>query len=166
MTSAERQIALPGELTSVRAGRLFARDVVREWGFDGLADDVQLATSELITNAVRHAGSDVVLSLRLDRKLTVEVVDSHPELRRPEVAADDVLATSGRGLHIVAAVSSDWGVRRVRDGKAVWFTLTLPDIDATDADVFTMSDHRRDDETANNADRATESQELQARAAR
>lgn len=162
MTSAERQIALPGELTSVRAGRLFARDVVREWGFDGLADDVQLATSELITNAVRHAGSDVVLSLRLDRKLTVEVVDSHPELRRPEVAADDVLATSGRGLHIVAAVSSDWGVRRVPGGKAVWFTLTLPDVDAIDADVFNLRERPEDHDRAE----STEQRELQARAAR
>jgi anti-sigma regulatory factor (Ser/Thr protein kinase) len=166
MTTAERHIELPAELTSVREGRLFARDVVREWGLEGLADDVQLGTSELITNAVRHAGTDVVLSLLLGDSLTVEVKDAHPELRRAEPEANDELATSGRGLHIVAAVSSDWGVRRVRDGKAVWFTLTLPDIDATDADVFTMSDHRRDDETANNADRATESQELQARAAR
>lgn len=166
MTSAERQIALPGELTSVRQGRLFARDVVRGWGLDGLADDVQLATSELITNAVRHAGTDVVLRVRLDRNLTVEVQDSHPELRRPEVAADDVLATSGRGLHIVAAVSSDWGIRRVRDGKTVWFTLPLPDVDATDADVFTMSDHRRGDETVKDIDETADSQELQARTAR
>jgi anti-sigma regulatory factor (Ser/Thr protein kinase) len=166
MTSAERQIALPGELTSVRQGRLFARDVVRDWGLDSLADDVQLATSELITNAVRHAGTDVVLSLRLDTSLTVEVQDSHPELRRQEVAADDVLATSGRGLHIVAAVSSEWGVRRVRDGKAVWFTLALPDVHATDADVFAMSDHRRDEKPANHAEEGSESQELQARAAR
>jgi anti-sigma regulatory factor (Ser/Thr protein kinase) len=166
MTTAERHIELPAELTSVREGRLFARDVVREWGLDGLADDVQLGTSELITNAVRHARTDVVLSLLLGDSLTVEVKDAHPELRRAELEADDELATSGRGLHIVAAVSSDWGVRRVPGGKAVWFTLTLPDLDAIDADVFMLRDRRSDDRATNDGTESTESRELQARAAR
>jgi hypothetical protein len=68
-------------------------------------------------------------------------------------------------LHIVAAVSSDWGVRRVPGGKAVWFTLTLPDVDAIDADVFNLRerpDHPADDDRAE----STEQRELQARAAR
>jgi anti-sigma regulatory factor (Ser/Thr protein kinase) len=153
MTSAERSIALPAELTSVRQGRLFARDVVREWQCDGLADDVQLAVSELITNAVRHAGTDVVLTLRLADELRVEVRDSHAELidRTPQ-PPDDPFATSGRGLHIVAAVSSEWGVTAFEGGKSVWFTLTLPDSHGADADVFAMSDHRADDTASQRAE--------------
>ena len=155
MRGAERSIALPAELTSVRQARLFARDVVREWQCDRLADDVQLAVSELITNAVRHAGTDVVMTLRLTDELQVEVRDSHAEMidRTPR-APEDPFATSGRGLHIVAAVSSDWGVTTLDDGKTVWFTLTLPDTSGVDADVFTMSDHRADEAPARGSDRS------------
>lgn len=145
MGSAERSIALPAELTSVRQARLFARDVMREWQCDGLADDVQLGVSELITNAVRHAGTDVVLTLHLGDDLRVEVRDSHPEfIDRTPRPPDDPFATSGRGLHIVAAVSSDWGVTTFADGKAVWFTVALPDGHGADADVIAMNHHRAD----------------------
>jgi anti-sigma regulatory factor (Ser/Thr protein kinase) len=168
MTPSERILHLPVELMSVRRGRIFARDVVNEWGLDELADDVQLAVSELITNAVRHAGTDVVLSLCLEDRLVVEVRDSDPELDHPLTGvAADPLATSGRGLQIVAAVSADWGVRTSSRGKAVWFALDLPDTASPDADVYAMSG-RRPGEAADGAseddDESGDSRELQARA--
>lgn len=143
MTRAQRRLTLPAELMSVRKGRHFARDVLTEWGCERLADDVQIGVSELITNAVRHAGTDLVLTLAVDSQLTVEVRDAVPELGEPPPQPpDDPLASSGRGLHIVAAISADWGVTRVPGGKAVWFTLGLPDAESADADVFEMDDRR------------------------
>lgn len=172
MTST-RQLVLPAELTSVREARRFARDSVTEWNVEGLADDVQLGVSELVTNAVRHARTDVVMSLHLDNKLTVEVQDSDPELRHPAVPTQDPLATSGRGLQIVSAVSADWGVRSVPDGKVVWFALPLPDDALVDADVHELSDRREEHERAAHvrelraeaAGTLDDSREMQARAA-
>jgi len=167
--SRQRHLVLPADLNSVRTARSFARDVVTEWNVPGLIDDVQLAVSELVTNAVRHAGTDVVMTLRLDDKLVVEVQDSDPELRHPAVPTTDPLATSGRGLQIVSAVSVDWGVRSVPDGKIVWFALALPDSARTDADVFQLDGRREAHQRAEQrrADAAHgEDREMQARAAR
>jgi anti-sigma regulatory factor (Ser/Thr protein kinase) len=150
---------------SVRRARLFARDVVLEWGLEQLVDDVQLAVSELVTNAVRHAGSAVELALCIDGRLVIEVRDSDPELRQPlEDAEADPLATSGRGLQIVAALSADWGVRFHEAGKAVWFALDLPDTASPDADVYAMSDRRADETADGDDEQAPESEQMQARA--
>jgi anti-sigma regulatory factor (Ser/Thr protein kinase) len=151
MTIPDRSLVLPGAPESVREGRLFARDVVREWGLAALVDDVQLATSELLTNAVRHAGTDIRLTLRLADRLVVEVQDADPRLPRqlPGVGA---FAAAGRGLHIVAAISADWGIRRMPGGKAVWFALQLPDVVGTDATVRTFSDRRRVDARVDDGD--------------
>jgi len=139
MTARERTLRLPAELMSVREGRRFARDLVIEWGLRRLADEVQLGVSELITNAVRHARTGVELRIRLADRLTVEVRDFEPTLNRPaDDGPADPMATSGRGLQIVAAVSRDWGVRGFIDGKAVWFTLDLPDEASPDADVYRL----------------------------
>jgi anti-sigma regulatory factor (Ser/Thr protein kinase) len=169
MTRAQRRLTLPAELMSVREGRYFARDALTEWGYERLADDVQLCVSELITNAVRHAGTELVLTLLVDTQLTVEVRDAVPELGAPAPQpADDPLASSGRGLHIVAAISTDWGVTRVSGGKAVWFTLPLPDVHSADADVFEMDDRRdagTDDELERGDRDGTGSRELRARSA-
>lgn len=89
----------------------------------GVQDDVVLAVSELVTNAVLHASPP--LSLRVacaEQSVLVEVVDRtslRPRRQRP--AEDD---EHGRGLNIVAAVTSSWGTRRAGAGKAVWCTFT------------------------------------------
>jgi len=168
MTARERSLRLPPELMSVRTGRQFARDVLAEWGLRRLADEVQLGVSELITNAVRHARTDVVLRLRVDGRLYVEVRDFEPTLHRPaEVGRTDPLATSGRGLQIVAAVSRDWGVRGLADGKAVWFRVDLPDLASPDAEVYTLAGRGPAEATIDRPSRASQDapdRSMQARA--
>jgi anti-sigma regulatory factor (Ser/Thr protein kinase) len=171
---ATRQLILAADLTSVREARRFARETMSEWGLEGVSDDVQLGVSELVTNAVRHAKTDVAMTLVLDGKVIVEVKDSDPELRHPAVPTKDPLATSGRGLQIVSAVSADWGVRSVPDGKVVWFALDLPDDALVDADVHELSERRDEHERAAAAQSrrmaddsdTDDSREMQARAAR
>jgi anti-sigma regulatory factor (Ser/Thr protein kinase) len=168
MSTAQRSLALPADLTSVRTGRLFARDLVTEWGLGRLADDVQLGVSELITNAVRHAGTDVVLVLRLDTELTVEVVDSEPgRVPCTETRAAAVSQSSGRGLQIVSAISSEWGVTTSDDVKTVWFRLPLPSEDVADADILSMEGRHRGgvEPAADNERRGESAQEMQGRAA-
>ncbi|MFG2466847.1 ATP-binding protein [Streptomyces canus] len=120
--------ALPSRIGQVR--RILSAQL-RYWHMDPLIDRAVLGVTELLTNVHRHAQPDktctVEIELLLDR-LTVSVHDHDPRL---PVVADikdtEPLATCGRGLAMVAAVSESWGVRPDGEsGKAVWFTLPTP----------------------------------------
>ncbi|MFE9450389.1 ATP-binding protein [Streptomyces sp. NPDC006739] len=123
--------ALPSRIGQVR--RIVSAQL-RYWHLDPLIDRAALGVTELLSNVHRHAEPDklctVELELLLDR-LTVSVHDHDPRL--PVVAevsaASDIapLATCGRGLAMVAAMSESWGARPDGEqGKVVWFTLPAP----------------------------------------
>ena len=138
MSMLERELHLPETLPSVTRARHFVRDVLLAWGLDPLVDDAQLGTSELVANAIRHAGTDLVLTIRVDGVVTIAIQDGQPELRRPVIADSDFLAENGRGLHIVAAIAQDWGITTAANGKVVWFNLALPATAGDDADVLSI----------------------------
>ena len=88
------------------------------------ADDVQLVVSELTTNAVIHAGTPFSVSISCgDDAIRISVQDWNRI--QPIVRDGAPNARSGRGLRLVAAVSSDWGVEPAPDGKTVWAELPL-----------------------------------------
>ncbi|MHB1533401.1 MAG: ATP-binding protein [Acidimicrobiales bacterium] len=103
------------------AARHFVGAAVGDWGIE--AEDAVLVASELATNAVLHARSQFTVTLTCDDgELTVEVADHNPRL--PVVVPAPSSALSGRGLHIVDAVSAAWGVHsRPDDGKTIWAKL-------------------------------------------
>lgn len=111
----------PGPAAPAQARR-FVRDVLRQWNQTPVADVVTLLTSELVTNAILHAGSEVDISLcATDGIIRVEVADASPRI--PEPAGYRVDAQTGRGLAVVAAQAHDWGTQRTRNGKIVWFEV-------------------------------------------
>ncbi|MEU6992184.1 ATP-binding protein [Streptomyces sp. NPDC046465] len=117
--------ALPSRIRQVR--RIVSAQL-RYWHLDPLIDQAAIGVTELLTNVHRHAEPDKVctveIELLLDR-LTVSVHDHDPRL--PRIGDADPLATCGRGLAMVAAVSEAWGVSPQGDaGKIVWFTLPTP----------------------------------------
>jgi anti-sigma regulatory factor (Ser/Thr protein kinase) len=81
----------------------------------------ELMTSELASNCVRHAKSAFELVVRSGREIRIEVHDQ--DSRTPRLLSPTPREVTGRGLQIVAAMSSDWGVIPSKDGKQVWFTL-------------------------------------------
>jgi anti-sigma regulatory factor (Ser/Thr protein kinase) len=85
-------------------------------------DAAGLLTSELVTNAIRHAGTAVELLARVNASLRVEVTDGRPEL---PVRARDApgFSVSGRGLCLVDELASRWGVLQDGASKTVWFEL-------------------------------------------
>ncbi|MDQ1709620.1 MAG: hypothetical protein QOG49_1005 [Frankiaceae bacterium] len=97
--------------------------MLRRWHFDGAVEQAQLLTSELVTNAVLHAGTDVqvVLEAYADT-VHVEVIDL--TTRRPvaRYTPYDDLQT-GRGLTLLDSMASSWGVDALDRGKSVWFDL-------------------------------------------
>jgi anti-sigma regulatory factor (Ser/Thr protein kinase) len=116
--------ALPSRIGQVR--RIVSAQL-RYWHLDPLIDRAALGVTELLTNVHRHAQPDknctVEIELQLDR-LTVSVRDHDPRLPVVEDGTEVApMATCGRGLAMVAAVSESWGVRPHDDGKIVWFTL-------------------------------------------
>ncbi|WP_435887254.1 ATP-binding protein [Streptomyces antimycoticus] len=123
--------ALPSRIGQVR--RIVSAQL-RYWHLDPLIDPAALAVTELLTNVHRHAEPDkqctVEIVLMRDR-LTVSVRDQDPRL--PRLRACDPVATHGRGLALVAAVSQSWGMHARDDGsgKVVWFTLAVPRPTAT-----------------------------------
>jgi anti-sigma regulatory factor (Ser/Thr protein kinase) len=85
-------------------------------------DAAVLMTSEVVTNALRHGQGDVRLAVGADHALVrVEVGDDAPT--RPVPRSADTDAESGRGLLIVDALASDWGVLQAAPGKTVWFEV-------------------------------------------
>ncbi|MFF0273974.1 ATP-binding protein [Streptomyces sp. NPDC094447] len=127
--------ALPSRIGQIR--RIVSAHL-RHWQLDALVDHAVLGVTELLTNVHRHARPDkrctVEIELLLDR-LTVSVRDHDPRIPEAVACQDPLdaydpgeeLATSGRGLAIVGALSESWGVRPCgADGKVVWFTLAAP----------------------------------------
>ncbi|MFJ8309977.1 MULTISPECIES: ATP-binding protein [unclassified Streptomyces] len=117
--------ALPSRIGQVR--RIVSAQL-RYWHLDPLIDQAALGVTELLTNVHRHAKPDkmctVEIELLLDR-LTISVHDHDPRL--PALRDSDALATNGRGLALIAAVSESWGARPLGEaGKTVWFTLAAP----------------------------------------
>ncbi|MEO5680277.1 MAG: ATP-binding protein [Acidimicrobiales bacterium] len=88
-----------------------------------VVDDLLLLVSELVTNAVVHAGSPPVVSLDADeQRIKVAVADRDPG-SRPSIGAPGPGATSGRGVLLVDRLSARWGVEPQSSGKVVWFEL-------------------------------------------
>jgi anti-sigma regulatory factor (Ser/Thr protein kinase) len=93
-----------------------------------IAEDALLIVSELVTNAVRHGRPEIVLNLDVHGdRIRIEVSDSSDQLPLVPVNQPAADRPTGRGLLIVAATASDWGIARLagRPGKSVWAELRL-----------------------------------------
>jgi PAS domain S-box-containing protein len=117
---------------SVASARSFVRDTLQGWGCADIVDDAVVLTSELVTNAVVHAGTAAdVLCLRTEDGVRIEVADRYPEREVPLQSAAVTMSSpdreGGRGLQLCAALAARWGVEYTPTHKNVWFQLTLPE---------------------------------------
>lgn len=117
---------------SVATARAFVRDTLQGWGFSDVVDDAVVLTSELVTNAVVHAGTNAdVQCLRSETAVRVEVVDHYPERSIPIQEAGlhtrHPDSEGGRGLLLCSALAARWGVEYTASAKQVWFQLDLPE---------------------------------------
>ncbi|MFJ2567555.1 SpoIIE family protein phosphatase [Streptomyces sp. NPDC087568] len=117
---------------SVATARSFVRDTLQGWGFGDIVDDAVVLTSELVTNAVVHAGTAAdVLCLRSDDGVRIEVSDRYPEREVPVQSSAVNMGSpdreGGRGLQLCAALAGRWGVEYTPTHKKVWFQLDMPE---------------------------------------
>lgn len=120
-------IELGPDTRDVGRARQFLADRCRGWGCEDIADDALLVASELVTNALVHAGSHCRLSARLaSGVLRLEVRDEGPGVPDPrDTAGTD---ESGRGLLLVSMLCSAWGVDATGGReKVVWAELASPE---------------------------------------
>ncbi len=124
--------------TAVAAARRFVREVLNSWQLpcrDDLVSDAVLLTSELVTNAVVHAGTGVQVVCRLHGDgVEVSVLDRHPARMIPDdPQTGSADRPGGRGLLLPGALASSWGVTYAPAAKVVWFRLGLPRPDGVPA---------------------------------
>ena len=110
-------------------GRAAVAGWLRDLGLDrlapGLADDLSLVVSELVTNAVRYGVPPVVVEVAAgEHEITVAVADGSDEQPHPPAPASTT-AEGGRGMLLVSLLSQETGVRPQSPGKTVWASLPL-----------------------------------------
>jgi serine phosphatase RsbU (regulator of sigma subunit)/anti-sigma regulatory factor (Ser/Thr protein kinase) len=127
---------------AVPAARRFVRETLTSWqvpGCDDLLADAELLTSELVTNAVLHAETPVRVTCRSHGcEVEVSVLDRQPESTIPGGPGGmaDAHREAGRGLVLLAALSSSWGVTYAPGAKAVWFRLQPGGAEPAHPDVY------------------------------
>jgi serine phosphatase RsbU (regulator of sigma subunit)/anti-sigma regulatory factor (Ser/Thr protein kinase) len=153
MTRADEFPAAPD---AANQARRFVRETLADWdksgrlGTESVLDDVLLLTSELVTNAVVHAGTTAAVTCELrtgpdgePAGIRIEVADRHPgkalpapvpphdrsaaaEPEQAAAAAWPETLENGWGLYLTAYLAEAWGVQYSRTCKQVWFDLPLP----------------------------------------
>lgn len=121
-------LVLPGHRQSVAVGRHWVVRTSVERGVDSMLGQVlELLSSELLSNAVLHGGSGASIGVALRQTTTsVRISVSDAGDHSPVVLDQDLGALNGRGMAIVEAMSSRWGVEpHIEGGKTVWFELDL-----------------------------------------
>ncbi|WP_435851213.1 SpoIIE family protein phosphatase [Streptomyces mirabilis] len=159
---------LPADDSAASAARGFVRAVLAEWTDPAipaspkitgrLVDDALLLVSELVTNAVVHAGTTIEVVCRLEAGhgppalspldvdepvgVVIEVADRHPS-RVVRGGKDAWRERYGRGLQVVGARAESWGVTYRRAQKTVWFRLeTTAEEPETAGGPFDGASHR------------------------
>ena len=122
----EARIKLRNDARSAAEARRFVTGVLHSWRMSELTEgDVELLTSELCGNAIRHARSDFTVVVRFDgERVRVEVGDGSRALPAPRVPSLDT--EGGRGMFLVEQLAAAWGVLPTVDGKRVWFEVDAP----------------------------------------
>lgn len=136
------RLELPAAGSSPSRARKFVMGLLSDWDLPGCEDAVTLLVSELVTNALLHARTEMVVVLaRADGCVRLEVSDR--SIQSPVIRRYSLHAGTGRGLQLVGSVARSWGVRLENGGKTVWAEIAAAaefdeavvpfDIDSVDA---------------------------------
>jgi anti-sigma regulatory factor (Ser/Thr protein kinase) len=87
--------------------------------------EITLCVSELVSNAILHAGTGCLLRLHENgQAIRVEVRDQNPHLL-PVKREYDATSVTGRGLQLIDRLTTRWGVEVDAEGKTVWFEIPV-----------------------------------------
>ena len=117
------ELTLAPTVDSVGVGRRLVREALAEWGLDDLTHTALLLTSEVLTNSLLHARTQIVLTVSRSGSsgVSISVRDGSSIIpRRRRHAAD---ATTGRGLELLDRLAQSWRIDQEPTGKTLTFTL-------------------------------------------
>ncbi len=135
-----RKVAVRAPAPTFRAvvsARSFTLRTMQRWGAGDRAADVVAVVSELLTNALRHSLPEYVPLDTPHKPVRLGLVDAgrcvvcavaDPSVKVPVKRPVSWLDETGRGLHVVAALSDDWGYcpAPAELGKVVWAAFATP----------------------------------------
>ncbi|MFI9723545.1 SpoIIE family protein phosphatase [Streptomyces sp. NPDC052396] len=123
-----QQHIAPADPEALSAARHMIRNAVQAWGARDRADEIELVSDELATNALLHTDGPAVVTIRMvagpDRRVRVEVEDRSSALPRRRDPGE--AGVSGRGLLLVDRLADVWGVEPRGTGKSVWCEFVVP----------------------------------------
>ena len=108
----------------VAEARQLTDRTLSDWGLRDLREAATLLVSELTTNAILHARTPVTVTISNgSTEIRIHVCDNNP--RPPQMRHFSAESATGRGIRLLEALATTWGVERNASGKCVWFTLAL-----------------------------------------
>ena len=111
---------LPAAASSAHLARTLVRECLERADATARAEAAELAVSEVVTNALVHAATEVGLHVTFAAGvLRVEVTDGSAHLPLTREYAST--AGTGRGLMLLADSVDEWGSFHLEAGKVVWF---------------------------------------------
>ncbi|WP_432535318.1 ATP-binding protein [Kineococcus arenarius] len=123
MLDDDRALRLPAEADSAAHARSHVRRALAGQVPDEVVADAEVCASELVTNAVLHAGGTVLLTVHVTTAaVRLEVADTSPVT--PQWVPHSLTAATGRGLPLITALTVARGTDPHDDGKTVWCELS------------------------------------------
>lgn len=129
------QLRLPPKATSPARSRRFVAETLAAWGVADGIDDALLVVSELVTNALLHARTPMVVTLVDAGAEAVLMSVSDGSRQPPQERHFSLESGTGRGLRLLQSIAIEWGVRVDADGKTVWCRVPLGDASYAAFDV-------------------------------
>ncbi len=120
---------LPAHPSSVGLARRLVRGAAAANGGSlpvELREDAELLVSELVSNAILHAGTPVDVEVSIETPDSVLVTVGDGSRRIPSRRHYGSAAATGRGLRLLERMADEWGVTPRVNGKTVWFRLSSP----------------------------------------
>jgi len=137
----KRDLTVPADPSASAAARRFLQEAAADWDLSpDLTEVAQLVVSELVSNAVEHAGTSSTVALELSEDtLRISVRDG--STTRPVPRPLDMVSFRGRGLPLIDRVSEHWGIADHAEGKTVWAVLSVdPELPSPDEAVAGSAD--------------------------
>lgn len=119
----QAETALPCDAGSAGAARRFVTSRLAAVGLGELADTAELLVSELVTNAVLHAHTSVIVTVEATGPRSARVTVRDGSRLAPAPRRHSVSSGTGRGLLLVQQLAAGWGAEVEDSGKAVWFDV-------------------------------------------
>jgi anti-sigma regulatory factor (Ser/Thr protein kinase) len=125
--TASSTLHLLPDAAQIGTARSFVRQTLGTWGLSPQTGEIEVAVSELVTNAIMHGeGSVDVTVWRLADRLRVEVIDEGFDSRPIQIRDTNATSQRGWGLRLVENLSDGWGADRRPGHTLVWMEHQLP----------------------------------------